>query len=99
MRASFPAGSRPTIPANVSVERGGYIPSVDFVVNRGFNETTGVLNGTTAGDTSDRGYDTVYGVQVTVPIFSGGLTNSPPASASSARRARPSARRATPTSA
>jgi outer membrane protein len=62
--------------ANVNVERGGHVPSVDFVVNRGFNETNGTLNGTTIGDTSDRGYDTVYGVQVTVPIFSGGLTNS-----------------------
>ncbi len=60
--------------ANVNVERGGYVPSVDFVVNRGFNESTGVLNGTTDGDTSDRQYDTVYGLQVTVPIFTGGLT-------------------------
>jgi len=62
--------------ANVNVERGGHVPSVDFVVNRGFNETTGTLGGTTAGDTADRGYDTVYGLQVTVPIFSGGLTAS-----------------------
>ena len=62
--------------ANVNVERGGHIPSVDFVVNRGFNETTGTLGGTTTGDTADRGYDTVYGLQVTVPIFSGGLTHS-----------------------
>ena len=60
--------------ANVNVERGGYVPSVDFVVNRGFNESNGVLNGTTDGDTSDRQYDTVYGLQVTVPIFAGGLT-------------------------
>ncbi len=62
--------------ANVNVERGGHSPSVDFVVNRGFNETTGTLGGTTAGDTADRGYDTVYGLQVRVPIFSGGLTSS-----------------------
>ncbi|MBM4219101.1 MAG: TolC family outer membrane protein [Gammaproteobacteria bacterium] len=62
--------------ANVNVERGGHVPSVDFVVNRGFNETTGTLKGTTAGETSDRGYDTVYGLQVTVPIFSGGQTSS-----------------------
>lgn len=62
--------------ANVNVERGGHVPSVDFVVNRGFNETTGTLGGTTTGDTADRGYDTVYGLQVTVPIFSGGLTHS-----------------------
>ena len=68
----------PRVPntTNVSVERGGHIPSVDFVVNRGFNETTGTLGGTTTGDTADRGYDTVYGLQVTVPIFSGGLTHS-----------------------
>jgi outer membrane protein len=62
--------------ANVNVERGGHAPSVDFVVNRRFNETTGTLKGTTAGDTSDRDYGTVYGIQVTVPIFSGGQTSS-----------------------
>jgi outer membrane protein len=62
--------------ANVNVQRGGHSPSVDFVVNRGFNDTTGTLSGTTVGDTADRGYDTVYGLQVTVPIFSGGLTSS-----------------------
>ncbi len=61
---------------NVGVERGGHFPAVDFVVNRGHDETEGVLNGTTIGDTSNDQYDTIYGLQVTVPIFSGGLTNS-----------------------
>ena len=62
--------------ANVNVERGGYIPAVDFVVRRGHDESAGSLNGTSIGDTSSNNYDTVYGLQVTVPIFAGGLTNS-----------------------
>src|SRR5262245_44542308 len=62
--------------ANINVERGGHIPAVDFVVSRGHDESEGVLNGTSAGDTSNNNYDTVYGLQVTVPIFSGGATSS-----------------------
>ena len=62
--------------ANINVERGGHVPAVDFVVSRGHDETDGTLTGTTDGDTSDSSYDTVYGLQVTVPIFSGGLTTS-----------------------
>ena len=61
---------------NVGVERGGYFPTLDFVVNRGHDESEGVINGTTIGDTSNNQYDTVYGLQVTVPVFTGGLTNS-----------------------
>jgi outer membrane protein len=49
---------------------------VDFVVNRNHSESDGSLNGTTIGDTSSNDYGTVYGLQVTVPIFSGGLTSS-----------------------
>jgi outer membrane protein len=62
--------------SNVNVERGGHIPAVDFVVRRGHDESDGVLNGTSIGDTSNNNYDTIYGLQVTVPIFSGGLTSS-----------------------
>ena len=62
--------------ANVNVERGGHVPAVDFVVRRGHDESDGTLNGTSPGDTSNNNYDTVYGLQVTVPIFSGGFTNS-----------------------
>jgi outer membrane protein len=62
--------------ANINVERGGHFPAVDFVVNRSHDESDGVLNGTTVGDTDDHSYGTVYGLQVTVPIFSGGFTSS-----------------------
>jgi outer membrane protein len=62
--------------ANINVERGGHFPAIDFVVNRGHDESDGVVRGTTAGDTANNQYDTIYGLQVTVPIFSGGLTNS-----------------------
>jgi outer membrane protein len=62
--------------SNINVERGGHFPAVDFVVNRGHDESKGVVRGTTEGDTSSNNYDTVYGLQVTVPIFSGGLTSS-----------------------
>ena len=62
--------------ANINVERGGHIPAVDFVVRRGHDESEGIQSGTSPGDTSGDSYDTVYGLQVTVPIFSGGLTSS-----------------------
>ena len=62
--------------SNINVERGGHFPAVDFVVNRNHSESDGSLNGTTIGDTSSNDYGTVYGLQVTVPIFSGGLTSS-----------------------
>ena len=61
---------------NINVERGGHFPAVDFVVSRGYNESDGVLQGTSEGDTSNSQHDTVYGLQVTVPIFSGGFTSS-----------------------
>jgi outer membrane protein len=62
--------------ANVNVERGGHYPSVDFVINRGHDEGDGTVSGTSSGDTSNDSDDTVYGVQVTVPIFAGGFTSS-----------------------
>jgi outer membrane protein len=62
--------------ANINVERGGHFPSVDFVVSRSHDESDGVVNGTSVGNTSNNQYGTVYGLQVTVPIFSGGLTSS-----------------------
>ncbi|HET8690842.1 MAG TPA: TolC family outer membrane protein [Steroidobacteraceae bacterium] len=62
--------------ANVNVERGGHFPAVDFVINRGHDEGDGTLTGTSAGDTESDSDDTVYGIQVTVPIFSGGFTSS-----------------------
>lgn len=62
--------------ANINVERGGHIPAVDFVVRRGHDESEGIQSGTSPGATSGDSYDTVYGLQVTVPIFSGGLTSS-----------------------
>jgi outer membrane protein len=62
--------------ANINVERGGHVPAVDLVVRRGHDESEGVQTGTSPGDVTSDGYDTVYGLQVTVPIFSGGNTSS-----------------------
>lgn len=64
--------------ANINVERGGHFPAIDFVVNRGeFDDDGNFTNpgGVTFPSDSDS-TDTTYGVQVTVPIFSGGLTSS-----------------------
>ncbi len=62
--------------ANINVERGGHLPAVDLVVTRGHDESDGTISGTSAGDTASNSDDTVVGVQVTVPIFSGGATSS-----------------------
>ena len=62
--------------ANISVERGGHFPALDLVVTRGHNESDGTLTGTTAGDVTNDADDTVVGLQVTFPIFSGGATTS-----------------------
>jgi outer membrane protein len=62
---------------NVSIQRGGHLPSIDLVAGRsGYN-----INQTIAGaglespaDSTNR--DTQIGVQVTVPIYSGGAVSS-----------------------
>jgi outer membrane protein len=62
----------------VNIERGGHFPEVDFVVSRGdFDDDGNFTNqgGITFPNDTDS-EDTTYGVQVTLPIFSGGATSS-----------------------
>jgi outer membrane protein len=62
----------------VNIERGGYFPEIDFIVTRGdFDDDGNFTNqgGVTFPNDSDS-EDTTYGVQVTLPIFTGGGTTS-----------------------
>ncbi len=62
----------------VSIERGGHFPQVDLVVSRGEFEDDGNFTnggGVTFPNDSDSD-DTTYGVQFTLPIFTGGMTAS-----------------------
>ncbi len=61
---------------NVSVERGGHLPSLDLVVTHSDSEETATITGTQAGDVNNQFQGTIYSLQVTAPIFSGGATNS-----------------------
>jgi outer membrane protein len=63
---------------NISVERGGHFPEIDLVVTRGEFDLDGDFTteeGAAFPSDSDS-EDTSVGVQVTVPIFSGGATSS-----------------------
>lgn len=63
---------------DIGIERGGHFPEVDLVVTRGEFD----VDGDFISDDGDRfpqdadSEDTTIGVQVTVPIFSGGATSS-----------------------
>ncbi len=62
----------------VNIERGGYFPEIDFIVSRGdFDDDGNFTNpgGVTFPNDTDS-EDTTYGVQVTLPIFTGGATTS-----------------------
>jgi outer membrane protein len=62
----------------ISIERGFHFPEVDLVVSRGEFEDNGRFTnqgGVTFPSDADS-EDTTYGVQVTLPIFSGGATSS-----------------------
>ena len=62
----------------INIERGGHFPEVEFVVTRGeFDDDGRFTNqgGVTFPNDADS-EDTTYGVQVTLPIFSGGATSS-----------------------
>ena len=62
----------------VNIERGGYFPEIDFIVTRGdFDDDGNFTNqgGVTFPNDADS-EDTTYGVQVTLPIFTGGATTS-----------------------
>jgi outer membrane protein len=67
---------------NISVERGGHFPTIDFVASKSWFESDtdvtqpnlGGVNETTNAQADFE--DTIWGLQLTVPIFSGGSTNS-----------------------
>jgi outer membrane protein len=61
---------------NISSERGGHLPSLDFVVSRSHFESEATITGTSAGDVDSDSDDTTYSLQVTFPLFSSGATSS-----------------------
>ncbi len=61
---------------NISAERGGHFPSIDFLASKSWIESESTFTGTITGQGDSDFEDTVYGVQLTVPIFSGGATSS-----------------------
>ncbi len=62
----------------VSIQFGGHLPSIDLVASRSFSDSDGksVFSSGLPGASASRSYGTSYGVQLTVPIFSGGATQS-----------------------
>ncbi|MGH8130953.1 MAG: TolC family protein, partial [Steroidobacteraceae bacterium] len=63
---------------NIGIERGGHFPEFDLVVTRGEFDVDGDFTNE-AGDVFPQdadSKDTTIGLQVTVPIFSGGATSS-----------------------
>jgi outer membrane protein len=61
---------------NISFERGGHFPSVDFLASKSWFEEDEEFSGTVSGEGSSDFEDTVWSFQLTVPIFSGGATSS-----------------------
>ncbi len=61
---------------NISAERGGHFPSIDFLASKSWFESESSFTGTVTGQGDSDFEDTIYGVQLTVPIFSGGATAS-----------------------
>ncbi len=61
---------------NISVERGGHFPSIDFIATKSWFESETDFTGTVSGTGDSDFEDTVYGVQLRVPIFTGGSTHS-----------------------
>jgi outer membrane protein len=61
---------------DISAERGGHFPSIDFLASKSWFESESSFTGTVTGQGDSDFEDTVYGVQLTVPIFSGGATSS-----------------------
>lgn len=58
---------------------GGHLPTVDLVAGRGFNDTDGsrvLPDGVTRTDNASRAYDKSLSLQFSVPLFSGGATQS-----------------------
>jgi len=68
---------------DVRVARGGHLPSIDLVASRGDLDWDGdqtgrnIITGDTTTEPADRAQDTdSIGIQITVPIYSGGATSS-----------------------
>lgn len=64
---------------NVSAARGGHFPTLDLVASRYKNSVGGDYinaNGTPYGSTSLDQYQNVIGIQLSVPIYSGGMVSS-----------------------
>jgi outer membrane protein len=67
---------------DISIQRGGHYPSLDFFVTRSNRDATGTLTlidpsaGRASGPNDSESDDTVYGLQLTVPLYSGGATSS-----------------------
>ena len=61
---------------NMSFERGGHFPSLDVVVSRSHFDSEATITGSSAGDIDSDSEDTTISLQVTVPIFSSGVTQS-----------------------
>jgi outer membrane protein len=61
---------------NVGIERGGHFPIIDFVAQKGWFESERNFTGTITGSGNSDFEDTVYSVQLTVPLFEGGRTSS-----------------------
>jgi outer membrane protein len=64
---------------NVSTARGGHFPTLDLVASRYKNSVGGDYinaNGTPYGTTSLDQYQNVIGIQISVPIYTGGMVSS-----------------------
>jgi outer membrane protein len=64
---------------NVSAARGGHFPTLDLVASRYKNSVGGEYtnaNGTPYGSTSLDQYQNVIGLQISVPIYTGGMVSS-----------------------
>lgn len=63
---------------DISIERGGHYPSLDLVLSRSNRDGTGTLvlidplTGRSTGPNDSESDDTVIGLQLTVPIYTGG---------------------------
>ena len=67
---------------DISIQQGGHYPSVDFYVSRSNRDATGTLvlidplTGRSTGPNDSESDDTVFGFELTVPIYTGGSTSS-----------------------
>ncbi len=62
----------------VNIQFGGHLPSIDVVASRSFSDSDGenVFSSGQLGSSASRSYGNSVQLQLTVPLFSGGLTQS-----------------------